>query len=276
MKRNVLLLLAVTMLASCSSDKDEEPLVEPLRFPQVVYGSEGVHGWVDLGLPSGLKWATMNVGAEKVSDYGKYYAWGETKAYGEEDLTNERNYSYMQEKTHTKTLYNEYTYKWAKVDSRESGYTKYSSLNVSLYPEDDAAVQNWGGRWRMPSHAEQDELVKYCYRVWTSDYAGTGVAGCIVYAAKSVLDRGKIEEQNIYVSSCSYTLDDAHIFLPAAGIRSRSEEWKTDDRWGYYWSSTSDVEEERNADCFLVNSNNLSYCGVFGRCVGMPVRAVCE
>jgi len=34
---------------------------------------------VDLGLPSGTKWANMNVGAEKPEDYGSYFAWGETK-----------------------------------------------------------------------------------------------------------------------------------------------------------------------------------------------------
>ena len=34
--------------------------------------------YVDLGLPSGLKWAKCNLGASKPSDYGEYYAWGET------------------------------------------------------------------------------------------------------------------------------------------------------------------------------------------------------
>lgn len=42
-------------------------------------GYNNGHGYVDLGLPSGLKWATCNVGATTPSDYGNYYAWGETK-----------------------------------------------------------------------------------------------------------------------------------------------------------------------------------------------------
>ena len=40
---------------------------------------ENGHEWVDLGLPSGTKWATCNVGASKPEEYGDYYAWGETE-----------------------------------------------------------------------------------------------------------------------------------------------------------------------------------------------------
>lgn len=35
------------------------------------------HEWVDLGLPSGTKWATCNVGASKPETYGSYFAYGE-------------------------------------------------------------------------------------------------------------------------------------------------------------------------------------------------------
>ena len=37
------------------------------------------HTYVDLGLPSGILWATCNVGATKPEEYGDYFAWGETK-----------------------------------------------------------------------------------------------------------------------------------------------------------------------------------------------------
>ena len=36
---------------------------------------------IDLGLPSGLKWAKMNIGATKETDYGKYFQWGDTVGY---------------------------------------------------------------------------------------------------------------------------------------------------------------------------------------------------
>ena len=41
-------------------------------------GSEAGYNYVDLGLTSGTKWATMNLGAKTPQDYGNYYAWGET------------------------------------------------------------------------------------------------------------------------------------------------------------------------------------------------------
>ena len=37
--------------------------------------------YVDLGLPSGTKWAKCNVGAKSETDYGLYFAWGETEGY---------------------------------------------------------------------------------------------------------------------------------------------------------------------------------------------------
>ena len=37
--------------------------------------------YVDLGLPSGLKWAKCNIGAEKESDYGLYFQWGDVVGY---------------------------------------------------------------------------------------------------------------------------------------------------------------------------------------------------
>lgn len=42
---------------------------------------DSVHSYVDLALPSGTRWATMNIGAEKETDYGLYFAWGETQGY---------------------------------------------------------------------------------------------------------------------------------------------------------------------------------------------------
>ena len=55
------------------------------------------HEYVDLGLPSGLKWATCNVGASKPEDYGDYFAWGEIVTKDtytmEKILSNSGNYS---------------------------------------------------------------------------------------------------------------------------------------------------------------------------------------
>ena len=93
------------------------------------------HKYVDLGLS--VKWATCNVGASNPSDYGDYFAWGET------------------------TVKNEYTKKnsltYRKSVSRIGGNSRY-----------DAARSNWGDSWRLPRKAEIEELLRECKWEWNS------------------------------------------------------------------------------------------------------------
>jgi hypothetical protein len=56
---------------------------EVLRLTAVEVGSINGHSYVDMG--TGIKWATMNVGAEKKKQPGKYYAWGQTTPYDDPD-----------------------------------------------------------------------------------------------------------------------------------------------------------------------------------------------
>ena len=132
----------------------------------IIIDGPGTHGdgheWVDLGLPSGTLWATMNVGASSPEGYGDYFAWGET--------------------TPT-SVYNWSTYKWC--NGSESTLTKYcnnSSYGTvdnkqELLPEDDAASVNWGSSWRMPTKEQQEELCTSC--TWTST-TRNGVNGMLV------------------------------------------------------------------------------------------------
>ena len=105
------------------------------------------HEWIDLGLPSGLKWATCNVGATNPEEYGGYYAWGETEE---------------------KSNYDWKTYKWCNGSSTtmtkyctDSGYGTVDNKRV-LDPADDVAHVKWGGSWRMPTVDEIDELCREC------------------------------------------------------------------------------------------------------------------
>ena len=100
--------------------------------------------YVDLGLPSGIKWATKNLGASKPSDYGDYYAWGETEP--------KANYSWE-------------TYKWVTKDN----LTKYNDTDgkTSLDPADDAATAKLGSSWRIPTSAEIAELLNPDNCTWT-------------------------------------------------------------------------------------------------------------
>ena len=118
--------------------------------------------YVDLGLPSGLKWATMNVGATTPEYYGDYFAWGETTP---KDIYTWENYTLCKGSKTTMTKY-----------CTDSSYGTVDNKSV-LDPEDDAAHVNWGGTWRMPTHEEQDELIWECTWTWITQ---NGVNGRLV------------------------------------------------------------------------------------------------
>lgn len=121
MKRNLLILVLGCILG----------LYQPLNAQDAENVVNG-HEYVDLALPSGLKWATCNVGASKPEACGSYFAWGETKL--KDEYTSGNNLTY------------------GKPMDDISG-TEY-----------DAATVNWGGNWRMPTEEEMKEMVSMC--VW--------------------------------------------------------------------------------------------------------------
>ena len=149
------------------------------------------HAYVDLGLPSGLKWATMNVGATAPEGYGNYFAWGEMAPHQDNDYSS-------------------------------SKYT-YTDNPTTLPLDHDAARVNWGGNWRMPTKAEQDELRTECTWTWcdgeTTKYNNTTVKGYLVTS--------KAEGNT------------NSIFLPAAGGYYNSS-LESDGQCGEYWSSSLD------------------------------------
>ena len=155
---------------------------------------------VDLGLPSGLKWAACNVGATSPEEYGNYYAWGETEP---------------------KTTYNWSTYKWCNgsynTQNKYCTSSTYGTVDNKTVLElaDDAARANWDGQWRMPTDAEWTELRENCELTWTDDYNGTGVNGRIVTS--------NINGNFIFLPAAGYRYDGV---LSGAGI------------YGYYWSSS--------------------------------------
>ena len=123
--------------------------------------------FIDLGLPSGLKWAKCNVGAEKETDYGYYFQWGDI-----EDKTNSdcRWESYK----HCNGSYKKLT-KYC-VDNE---YGPFGTVDdkTSLDIKDDAAAQIMGGVWRMPTKGDFQELLDNTNSEWVEDFNGSGVNG---------------------------------------------------------------------------------------------------
>lgn len=150
------------------------------------------HEWVDLGLPSGIKWATCNVGATKPEEYGGYYAWGETEE---------------------KSDYSWETNKYANYEEGKFHYTKYGSKDhykTTLDVIDDVACVKWGGSWRMPTKEELIELREKCSWKWVY-YRGVygmrvvGANDSIFLPAAGYRDGDKLEREGTYAYYASST-----------------------------------------------------------------------
>ena len=126
-------------------------------------GEEAGHTWIDLGLPSGIKWASTNIGANRPQDEGNYYAWGET------------------------TLKTDFRWATYSHGAGQNSLTKYANSDgvVSLDDADDIVTKTWGGTWRMPTQKEWAELQEHCVWTWTDDYNKSGVAGYVVKSKSS-------------------------------------------------------------------------------------------
>ena len=215
---------------------------------------------VDLGLPSGVKWATCNVGAANPWDYGDYYAWGETQT---KDVFLWDIYKYCNGMDTTLSKY---------CNDAEYGSGGFTDTLTTLEAVDDVASAVLGSDYSMPTIADWYELGRQCYWVWTENYKNHNVSGYLVYKAKSVADKGT----KVFIDrkpSRSYSLKDTHIFLPTAGSRCASDLGGAGSN-GDYWSASLNDDGPSNARyCgFQSNRVNPSFSG--NRCYGLPVRPV--
>jgi len=128
------------------------------------------HAYVEIG---GLKWATMNVGAESETDYGLYFQWGDTQGYTSSQVGSGEGQKYFD--------WTDYKYGNGTSSPDATGMTKYNATDglTTLEAVDDAAVANWGGSWRMPTTSEIQALGNAVTAVWTTDYNGSGINGLL-------------------------------------------------------------------------------------------------
>lgn len=199
--------------------------------------------FVDLGLPSGTLWATMNVGAKKSSDAGQYFQWGDTSGYTADQVgTGEGQKKFADDWS---------DYKWylsGSIDDDSIKFKKYTTTSATLDLEDDAAHVRMGGDWHMPTPIQIQELIANTTSSWTT-------------------------QDNVYGRLFTSKKDKTkYIFIPAAGGAMDGSLYGRG-RGGVIRSSMLDTNE-------VYYGQNLSFESVSAnldggnRCRGFSVRGV--
>ena len=201
------------------------------------------HDYVEIG---GLKWATMNIGANSITDTGLYFQWGDTQGYTASQVGSGEGQKYFG--------WADYKYGNGTSSPGATGMTKYNATDGKTVLEavDDAAVANWGGSWRMPTTAEFQALGAATTSAWTTDYQGSGVSGLVL---------------------TDKTDSSKTLFFPAAGYCYNGSV-NNEGSHGNYWSSSvysSDVQRAYNLN---FNSSNVNGQDNSNRLYGFAVRPV--
>ena len=233
------------------------------------------HEYVDLGLSSGLKWATCNVGSNRPEDSGDYFAWGEKR---KKSLYNEESYMFGHYKRGLKIIgrknfyYDDITRKNLMEDFRprkDSDKNKYSFVGrgkefgnrilENFFGDEnisgtkyDVVREQWGEKWRMPTKADFEELKNECVWVWTEQNQKKGY--------KVVGPNGN------------------SIFLPASGVYNSQDgaSLSNDGVEGNYWSSSPHDKLDDCAYELFFDSINYYMSEFNQRCHGLSVRPVLE
>ena len=199
---------------------------------------ENGHAWVDLGLPSGLKWASCNVGAEKPEEYGAHYAWGEVLPKADYSL---KTYKYANGTSWNDIRLTKYC---TNTNYSDNGFI---DGKTTLEPEDDAAHVNWGSIWRMPTDAEWKELKEQCTLKWRT-------------------------VNNVKVCEVTSKINGNSILLPAAGFYA-DENLEYIDYNCDYWSSSLDENYNTTAHHLYLCSGDV--CSeAYSRWCGYSIRPV--
>ena len=181
--------------------------------------------YVDLELPSGTLWATKNVGADKVTDYGLYFQWGDAKGYAADQVGSGKG------KKEFSSDWN--LYRWYDGDI----ITKYLLNNAKLELEDDAAHIHLGGDWHIPSPTKIQELIDNTTSEWTSFYGVSGMkfaskkdsSKYIFIPAAGYAFNGSVHANGIvcnvwsYMVSSIYTKTAKYFYCHSEGIRLSSD-----------------------------------------------------
>ena len=205
----------------------------------------GGHDYVEIG---GIKWATMNIGANSVTDTGLYFQWGDTQGYTAEQVGNGSGQKYFG--------WADYKYGNGTSSPSDADMTKYNATDgkTVLDASDDAVSAAWGGNWRMPTTAEFQTLGAAVTSAWTSSYEDSGVAGLVL---TSNADSSKV----LFFPACGYCEDGS-----VSNVGS----------FGGYWPSSLYSSYVQTAYVLNFESGYVGWQYGSSRCYGYAVRGVLD
>lgn len=246
MKKSLFALAALvftTMLAGCEKeDKDSISKSDVNKGIVMIEGRNGKEfAAVDLGLSSGILWATCNIGASSPEETGNYYAWGEIEP--KQEYT-KLNYKWWSDKYDTYTRY---------IMDKTATYANDTTMKNILYAEDDVAQVVLGEKWFMPTPEDFNEMVFRCERKY-----------CKLNGVWGFLFTSKVK---------GYT--DNSIFLPFAGRKESSVKFSED--YGFYWSRN--LYTKKDSDCAYAlwlqyDPNVADETKFMSRHIGLTIRPV--
>lgn len=194
--------------------------------------------YVDLGLPSGTLWATMNVGASKPSDYGLYFQWGDTQGYTKDQVGMGNGKKWFS--------WDDYKF---NINGSDTYFSKYTDTSATLGLEDDAAHITMGGDWHMPSPSQIQELIDHTTAAWTTL---DGVNGMKFTSKK---DKSKF----IFIPAAGFATDGLIIGI---GI------------YGFVWASMLNSNHSDSGQELGFISFGANLYAYFSRLCGLSVRGV--
>ena len=217
-----------------------------MRRRNLLFSAGGVspdgitYEYVDMGLS--VKWATFDIGATKVGEYGKFFQWGDTQGYTSSEVgsgTGKKyfswsDYKYCNGSSSTLTKYN-----------NSSSYGTVDNKTV-LESSDDAATFNMGTGWRMPTEAEYTELINACNQTWDTT-----------------------NKWRIFTLKTDST---KKVVFPASG-RGYDGSVSRQGSYGYFWSSSLYTSYPNGGRYLNVGSSNGGMSN-YSRYVGFCVRGV--